>query len=98
MPARANRRKCGPARLAVERTLAMVPSMVNPPLLTFALGGAMLLSIAGAFAQSPPAASPAQPPGAKPPSANGANAEHLGDAQGWPAFAETDKNAKPCYL
>ena len=76
----------------------MVPSMVNPPLLTFALGGAMLLSIAGAFAQSPPAASPAQPPGAKPPSANGAKAEHLGDAQGWSAFAETDKNAKACYL
>jgi len=81
----------------------MVPSMVNPRVLALALGGAMLLSIAGAVAQTPPAAPPAkqdqQPPlGAKPPGANSAKAERLGDAQGWSAFAETDKNAKACYL
>src|ERR1051326_2258222 len=79
----------------------MVPSMVNPCL--FALGSAMLLSIAGAVAQTPPTAPPSKqdqqlPPGAKPPSTNGAKAERLGDAQGWSAFAETDKNAKACYL
>ena len=49
----------------------------------------MLLPFASALAQSPPA---------KPPTAAGAKAEHLGDAQAWSAFAETDKNAKACYL
>ena len=41
----------------------------------------------------------AQLPGTgKPPAVNGPKTEHLGDAQGWSAFAETDKNAKACYL
>lgn len=49
----------------------------------------MLLPLADTRAQTPPAKSPA---------INGAKAEHLGDAQGWSAFTETDKNARACYL
>ena len=45
----------------------------------------MVVSFAGAGAQAP------QPPA-------GVKSEHLGDAEGWSAFAETDKNAKACYL
>ena len=69
----------------------MVPLMVNARFLAFALWGAMLLALA-----SMPAL--AQPAGTAKPPAVGAKAEHLGDAQGWSAFAETDKNAKACYL
>lgn len=69
----------------------MVPLMVNVRFLAFALWGAMLLALAGMPAMAQPAGT------AKPPAA-GAKAEHLGDAQGWSAFAETDKNAKACYL
>ena len=68
----------------------MVRLMVKAPFLALALGSAMLLSFAVALAQ--PSAT------AKPPAANGPKAEHLGDAQGWSAFAETDKNAKACYV
>src|SRR5262249_21007093 len=94
MPARANRRKRGGIRallrLAVKRTLAMVRLMVNAALRALIVGGAMAIPLAGAIAQGP---------APKPPSGiNGAKAEHLGDAQGWSAFAETDKNAKACYL
>jgi hypothetical protein len=52
----------------------------------------MLLSFASMPALAQPAGS------AKPPAAVGSKAEHLGDAQGWSAFAETDRNAKACYL
>jgi hypothetical protein len=65
--------------------------MVNARFLAFALWGAMLLALASMPALAQPAGT------AKPPAA-GAKAEHLGDAQGWSAFAETDKNAKACYL
>jgi invasion associated locus B (IalB) protein len=68
----------------------------------------MLIPFASVCAQTPPAsapapqAAPAAPaaPAAKPPAATngGVKSEHLGDAQGWSAFAETDKNAKACYL
>jgi len=71
--------------------------MVNASSFALALGGAMLLSVASTSAQTQqPAAQP--PAAAKPPAATGAKAERLGDAQGWSAFAETDKNAKACYL
>ena len=72
----------------------MVRLMVNRALRALIIGGAMAVSFAGAGAQTPQ--SPAAP---KPPVAtNGAKSEHLGDAEGWSAFAETDKNAKACYL
>jgi hypothetical protein len=64
--------------------------MVNAPLLALALGGAMLLPVAGALAQAPPAA--------KPPAVTGTKTERLGESQGWTAFADTDKTAKACYL
>ncbi len=51
-----------------------------------------------AAATPAPAKPEASPPTGKPPTAGGGKAEHLGDAQGWSAFAETDKNAKACYL
>jgi hypothetical protein len=70
--------------------------------------GAVVVPLASVDAQTPPAAAPAAPaPAATPPpaapkpppaAASGAKSEHLGDAQGWSAFAETDKNAKACYL
>ncbi len=52
----------------------------------------MLLPLASMPALGQPAGT------AKPPAAAGIKAEHLGDAQGWSAFAETDRNAKACYL
>jgi hypothetical protein len=66
--------------------------MVNAPLLALAFGGAMLLPLASMPALGQPAGT------AKPPAAAGIKAEHLGDAQGWSAFAETDRNVKACYL
>jgi hypothetical protein len=76
--------------------------MVNATLRAFLVGGAVLTSLASGYAQTPPAAAPAPQaaPAPKPPPApNGsAKSEHLGDAQGWSAFAETDKNAKACYV
>jgi hypothetical protein len=69
--------------------------MVNAPLFALALGGAVLLPLAATLAQT---AAPQTPAAAKPPAVSGAKAERLGDAQGWSAFAETDKNAKACYL
>ena len=74
----------------------MVPLMVNASSFALALGSAILLSVTSAPTQAQTTAQPA--PGAKPPAANSAKAERLGDAQGWSAFAETDKNAKACYL
>ena len=81
----------------------MVRLMVNLRFIALALGSVTLLPVGGTVAQAPPAAAPSKPdtqspPGAKPPATNGAKAERLGDAQGWSAFAETDKNAKACYL
>lgn len=71
----------------------MVRPMVKRGLGALILGGATTFYFATAEAQTAPA------PAAKPPAAvPGAKAEHLGDAQGWSAFAETDKNAKACYL
>jgi len=69
----------------------------------------MLIPFASVWAQTPPPASAPAPqaapvapaaPTAKPPAptSGGVKSEHLGDAQGWSAFAETDKNAKACYL
>ena len=69
----------------------MVQFMVKETLRTLLVGGAMLISFAGLHAQTPPSASaPAAP--------NGAKSEHLGDAESWSAFAETDKNAKVCFM
>ena len=70
--------------------------MVNASSFALALGSAILLSVTSAPTQAQTTAQPA--PGAKPPAANSAKAERLGDAQGWSAFAETDKNANACYL
>ncbi len=71
----------------------MVRPMVKRALRALVLGAA-IISVAGmSGAQTPPAAPPA-----KPPPTGGAKSEHLGDAQGWSAFAETDKNAKACYM
>lgn len=70
----------------------MVQLMVNATLRALLIGGAVLMPLASGAAQTPPAAPKA------PPVAAGAKAEHLGDAQGWSAFAETDRNAKACYL
>jgi Invasion associated locus B (IalB) protein len=52
----------------------------------------------GAQAPSPPKPAAASPPASVPKPATEVKAERLGDAQGWSAFAETDKNAKVCYL
>jgi hypothetical protein len=87
----------------------MVQLMVNAILRVLLISSAVLVPFANGEAQTAPAvpsgqapaaAAPStQPPAPKPPApANGAKAEHLGDAQGWSAFAETDKNAKACYL
>ena len=78
----------------------MVQLMVNATLRVLLIGGAVLLPFTIARAQTPPAAASTPAPAAKPPAAapNGSKAEHLGDAQGWSAFAETDKNAKACFL
>jgi invasion associated locus B (IalB) protein len=79
----------------------MVQLMVNATLRVLLIGSAVLLPFTIARAQTPPAAAPSAPaPAAKPPVAapSGAKSEHLGDAQGWSAFAETDKNAKACFL
>ena len=71
----------------------MVQLMVNATLRALLIGGAVSMPLASGAAQTPPAA--AKPP---PAAATGGKAEHLGDAQGWSAFVETDKNAKACYL
>ena len=78
----------------------MVQLMVNATLRVLLIGGAVLLPFTIARAQTPPAAAGTPAQAAKPPAAapNGSKAEHLGDAQGWSAFAETDKNAKACFL
>lgn len=78
----------------------MVQLMVNATLRVLLIGGAVLLPFTIARAQTPPAAASTPAPAAKPPAAapNASKAEHLGDAQGWSAFAETDKNAKACFL
>lgn len=78
----------------------MVQLMVNATLRVLLIGGAVLLPFTIARAQTPPAAAGTPAPAAKPPAAapNASKAEHLGDAQGWSAFAETDKNAKACFL
>ncbi len=86
----------------------MVRLMVNSALGALIILGAVVVPLASVDAQTPPAAAPAAPaPAATPPpaapkpppaAASGAKSEHLGDAQGWSAFAETDKNAKACYL
>ena len=79
----------------------MVRLMVNASLRALLIGSAIVLPVASGCAQTPPAAatSTQSAPAAKPPLAtNGAKAEHLGDSQWWSAFAETDKNAKACYL
>ena len=78
----------------------MVQLMVNATLRVLLIGGAVLLPFTIARAQTPPAAASTPAQAAKPPVAapNGSKAEHLGDAQGWSAFAETDKNAKACFL
>jgi len=55
----------------------------------------MLLAVAGTWAQAPTAKPDTQ---SKPPSLSTTKAERLGEAQGWSAFADTDKNAKACYL
>src|SRR5690348_2004581 len=69
----------------------MVQLMVNAILRALLIGGAVLMPLASSGAQTP---SPKPPPAAS----AGGKAEHLGDAQGWSAFAETDKTAKACYL
>lgn len=76
----------------------MVRPMVKSGLRALVLGGATMAFIAAAGAQTPPAAAPNGPAPKPPPAATGAKSEHLGDAQGWSAFAETDKNAKACFL
>ena len=74
----------------------MVRPMVNQSVRALFLGAPIIFAVATAAAQTALAApAPAAKP---PPAANGAKSEHLGDAQGWSAFAETDKNAKACYL
>ena len=72
----------------------MVRPMVNRVLRALLAGGAVVMVHASVGAQTP------QPPAApkSPMAASGAKSEHLGDAEGWSAFAETDKNAKACYL
>jgi hypothetical protein len=75
--------------------------MVNATLRVLLIGSALVMPFTNARAQTPaPAAPSAQAPAPKPPAAapSSAKSEHLGDAQGWSAFAETDKNAKACYL
>ncbi|HLJ19995.1 MAG TPA: invasion associated locus B family protein [Stellaceae bacterium] len=61
--------------------------MVNALLRALLIGGALAIPFTDARAQTPATAAP-----------SGAKSEHLGDAQGWSAFAETDKSAKACYL
>lgn len=78
----------------------MVQLMVNAILRALLIGGAVVVLLASG-AQTPPAsAAPnTQPPAPKLPApGTSGKAEHLGDAQDWSAFAETDKNAKACYL
>jgi len=70
----------------------MVQFMVTAPLRALAIGGALLLSLASMPVLAQPAGT------AKPPAAPSAKTEHLGDAQGWSAYADTEKNAKACYL
>jgi hypothetical protein len=75
--------------------------MVNATLRVLLIGSALVMPFTNARAQTPaPAAPSVQAPAPKPPAAapNSAKSEHLGDAQGWSAFAETDKNAKACFL
>jgi len=73
----------------------MLRLMVNASLRALCLGGATMVLLASACAQTPGSAPAAKPP---PALSGSAKAEHLGDAQWWSAFAETDKNAKACYL
>jgi invasion associated locus B (IalB) protein len=74
----------------------MVRPMVNRVLSALFLGAALIFT-AGVGAQTT-APAPSTPAAKPPPAPGSAKSEHLGDAQGWSAFAETDKNAKACYL
>ncbi|MGH7123710.1 MAG: invasion associated locus B family protein [Stellaceae bacterium] len=77
--------------------------MVNATLRALLIGGALMITFASTGAQPPPPVAPSMPaaavPAARPIAApGGTKSEHLGDADGWSAFAETDKNAKACFL
>lgn len=77
----------------------MVQLMVNATLRALIIGGVLVIPFVSARAQTPPAPAAQTPAQKAPPAApNSGKPEHLGDAQGWSAFAETDKNAKACFL
>ena len=58
-----------------------------------ALSAALVIAAAAALAQTPKTAPSAAKPAPEPP-----KIDRLNDAQTWPAFTETAKNAKTCYL
>ena len=59
----------------------------------FALGAVLVIAAAPALAQAPKTAPSPAKPAPEPP-----KIDRLNDSQSWPAFAETAKNAKACYL